>query len=146
MRNQPALHRANALRNGSNPNGLTLEKIAELEAQANARRSTGGAEAGSQQQMDPRLSEAQRKLVDLLNSPDGQKKVASLVDIVEATKDEIMADIKDWDEARRKEYFDEFSKSGIVSSLQKLKAEDMLGRVEMFTNMPRERTLNKSLQ
>ena len=136
MRNQQALQRANALKNGSNPNGLTWDKIHQLDAQARARMSAGDARA--QQQMDPRLAEDQRKLVELLNSPDGQQKIASLTDVVETTKDEIMADIKDWDEARRKQYFDEFSQSGVVESLRTLQEENMLARVQMFIDMPKE--------
>ena len=133
MRNQAAMQRANALKNGANPGGMTWEKIYAVEAEARKKRNVIGPDG---KQMDPRLAAEQQKLLQLLNSPDGQQKIATLTDVVEATKDEVMADVKDWDEARRKEYFEEFSKSEVVKSLKVIKSEDMLSRVQMFIDMP----------
>jgi hypothetical protein len=83
---------------------------------------------------DPQLNEKQRQIMSLMTSEEGRIKINSLAERMTARKGIVEAEIKDWDSAQLKQYFDEFSSSEVTTILSE-SGDDVLKKLDTFITM-----------
>jgi hypothetical protein len=116
------------------------QQAAAMQAQAQAQ----GGMPGMPNPNDPRLNEKQRQIMSLMMSEEGRTKIDRLAERMTLRKGVVEAEIKEWDTAQLKQYFDDFSKDEVTGMLS-ASGDDVLKKLDVFISMD-DITLDKVMK
>ena len=93
---------------------------------------------------NPEVQEHQQKLLDFLNSQDGQDKVHTLNERMKVLRESVMDEAETMDASSRASYFEEFSKEPFIETVKQC-GGDMVSRIGTFVDMD-EANMKKALK